>query len=424
MKHIALALASSLALSAASASQSPTPLVLSGQPLPGGGTVTGIGAVHVGSAGDWLVETSTDLPQSPALVLRWSGPWKKIGDPLVQPTGATIADFGSFSTELFGGVAWVARLAGTAGGATDDEAVYFESSMWMQKGPVTPGFTNLPAGSQWLSFADVRCSSDRGSVLIRGRLDDPTIAGTDESYLALGWLCGSVGVLCGVDRLISAGQPAPGLEAIVEEVRLAPARADVAPTGGQLVWSCDLRGFPTSDGCVYRYDASAGQHVLLAREGSPAPVPGRDWGPLDSPAVDVNSSGSWTLCATLDASDPASDAVLVQDDVVLAREGDVLPSAAPAVLLGFGRGAARIDEAGRVVWYGRLSEPSGNSEALFRDGQLLVRTGVTRVGGRLLVGLDGGVDALSLSSLGNQLVFRGTLEGGVEGAFTLDLSGP
>lgn len=423
MNFIALTLASTLGLTAPAA-QSPVPLVLSGEPLPAGGLVTGIGAVNVGNYNDWLVQVTTDDPEHPSLVLRWFGPWKQLGDVVNQPAGATIAEFSSFSAEVFGAVSWIARLEGTPGGTTDDEAVFMENMLWLQEGPVT-GFvlTNLPEGSRWLSFDDVRCSSNSGIVLFRGHLDDPTLAGPDETYLALGGLCASIGQLCNVDRLVSEGQPAPGLETLIESVRVSPATAAIAPSGTYVVWSCDLEGDPASDACVYRLKGFTGQNqVLLAREGSPSPVAGKRWGTLERIAVSVNSSGSWTLRARLDDEDPTTDTVLVKDGTVLAREGDSLPSIAPQVVAGFGSGPAKIDEAGRVIWYARLSGQGRRSEALFLDDQVLVQTGVTEIGGRLLVGIGGGVDAMSLSPQGDLLVFKGTLAGGIEGAFTMDLS--
>lgn len=424
MNRALLTLASTLALCASAASQAVTPLVLSGEALSGGGSVTGVGAVDVGYLGDWLVEATTDLPEHPSLVLRSGGPWKQVGDALVQPAGASIAAFDSFSTELFGGVAWVAELEGTAGGAGDDEAVYYENSIWLQEGPVLPWpSTNLPAGTTWLSFDDVRCSSGSGTVLFRGHCDDPTLAGPDESYLALGSLCGSVGVLCFFERVVSEGQLAPGLESPIAEVRLSPSTAAVSPSGLLAAWSCDLRGNEKTDGCVYLFNWSNGLQTLLAREGSPSPVAGRRWGPLESPALDLTSSGTWTLRATLDDSDPNTDAVIVKNGSVLAREGDTLPSVAPDVLVDFGRGPALLDDAGRVVWYARLSGPGGSSEALFLDDQVLVRTGVTQIGGRSLLGIDGEVDAMSLGSQGDLLVFTGTIAGGIEGAFLMDVSG-
>lgn len=425
MTCIALALFGALGL-AAPAAQSPVPLVLTGDPLSlVGGRVTGIGAVHIGNFGDWLVETRTDLPEHPSLVLRYFGNWKKLGDGVSDPPGATIAAFDSFSAELFGAVAWVARLDGTPGGDADDEAVYMENQLWLQEGPVTfTGLTNLPEGSRWLSFDDVRCSSNAGTILFRGHMDDPTVPGPDESYLALGSLCGSIGNLCSVHRRFTEGQAAPGLETLIESVRVSPATAAISPSGTYVVWSCDLEGDPASDGCVYRFKGYfGGQHVLLAREGAASPVAGHRWGALERIAVSVNSSGSWTLRGRLDDPDPETDTVLVRDGAVLAREGDVLPSVAPHVLTGFGSGPALLDEQGRVLWFGRLAGPGGRSEALFLDDQVLLRTGATEVDGRTLMGLGSGVDAMSLSPQGNTLVFRGTLAGGVEGAFLLDLTG-
>jgi hypothetical protein len=420
----ALTLASLLALSASAATQSPVPLVVTGELLEGGGTVTGIGAVDVGFFGGWKVAATTDDPEHPALVLRSEGTPKKVGDTVFQPAGASIAEFGTISTEFFGGLAFVARLDGTVGGAEDNEAAYYENTIWLQKGPVLPWQgTNLPAGSTWVSFDDVRCASGSGAALFRGHHDDPTLAGPDETYLGLGTFCGSVGVLCFWERVVSEGELAPGLDSLISEVRVSPTTAAVSPSSQFTAWSCDLRGNEKTDGCVYLFNWPIGFHTLLAREGSPSPVAGRRWGPLESPALDVSSSGTWTMRATLDDSDPATDAVIVRNGSVLAREGDTSPAVAPDVFVDFGRGPALLDDAGRVVWYARLSGPDGPSEALFLDDEVLVRTGETLIGGRTLIGIDGDVDAMSLGPQGDLLVFRGTIAGGVEGAFAVDVSG-
>jgi hypothetical protein len=113
----------------------------------------------------------------------------------------------------------------------------------------------------------------------------------------------------------------------------------------------------------------------------------------------------------------------VKNGLVFAQEGDTLPAVAPAQLLNFGRGPALIMEDGRVLWYGRLSGPGRSAAALFLDDQVLVRTGVTKIGGRTLVGLNVGADSMSITPQDDQLVFTGTLAGGVEGAFSMDLSG-
>ena len=103
------------------------------------------------------------------------------------------------------------------------------------------------------------------------------------------------------------------------------------------------------------------------------------------------------------------------------REGDTVPAIAPYTFDGFGRGRAHLDQSGRVVWYGHWDEQGHQVEALFRDDEVLVRTGQTTINGQLLVGLSSGPDDLSVSPPGDLLLFKGTLEGDVEGAFSLDL---
>ncbi len=421
--RIAAALA---ALAGALGAQSPQPLVIEGQVLPGGGAVTGVRYVHVDGAGGWVVQLTTDDPQSPSAVLRkgdfWGGRplWKQVGDTVQEPAGARIAAFDSFTSELFTGVAWNARLRDTPGGSNDDQAVYFENQLWIQEGPIGiwPS-TDFPAGSRWLSFDDVRCSLQSGEVLLRGRADDPTMAGSDETFAAFGTLCGTVGLLCALERFAQEGWPAPGTGQLIEAVRLEPGAASMGPAS-HVVWSCDLAGPAGSDGCVYEF-TYPGQHALLAQEGTPSPVAGRTWGPLDDLGVHVNSSGDWTLRATLDASDPKNDAIIVKNGTAFVREGDTLPALAPFTFDGFGRGRALIDQDGHVVWYGHWEEHGRSSEALFRDDQVLVRAGQTTVGGRLLVGLSSGPDDLALAPQGDLLLFKGTLDGGIKGVFTLDL---
>lgn len=415
-------------LAGALGAQSPRTVVLEGQALPGGGTVTGIRFVHMIPGGYWLVQVTTDQPHRPSAVLRreglWpaAGPvWKQVGDPVTQPAGARIAGFDSFTNELFGGVCWNARLQDTPGGDTDDEALYFESSLWIQEGPIGSWpQTDFPAGSRWLSFDDLRCSLQSGEVLLRGHADDPTMAGPDETFVAVGGLCGSIGILCTLDRIGQEGWPAVGTGRLIEAVRLEPGAAAVSPNSYRFLWSCDLEGPAETDGCVYSFSYPA-QNELLAQEGSQSPVAGRRWGPLDDLGLQVNSSGSWTMRATLDAGDLTSDALIVKDGAVFVREGDSVPDIAPFTFDGFGRGRAQLDQSGSVVWYGRWDEHGHPSAALFRDDRLLVRTGQTTIDGRLLVGLSSGPDDLALTPQGELLIFKGTLEGGVEGAFVLEL---
>ena len=413
-----------LVLAGSLSAQAPAPIVLSGTPITGSGRVTGIRAVNIDYFGQWIVLTSTDDPHSPAAVFRGDptsagGVWKKVGDPVFFPTGATVASFDSITAELFGGFIWNTRLTGTAGGE-DDEALYYENMLWIQEGPLAPyQGTNLPAGTRWLGFDEVDASSADGTIMLRGRIDDPGIGGPSETLLARGFIAGAPGLLFTMDRLVSEGQLVPGFGERVQSVRLEPAAAALSPNGAGILWGCDLRGDPSTDGCVLRYVHASGLHTLVAREGSASPVAGRTWGPLEDIAVDLNSFGAWTLRAHLDDSDPTTDAVIVHNGQVLAREGDSPPAVAPAVIVGFGRATPLVGEDGRVVWYAHLSGPGGPSEALFVDNQLLLQTGVTQIAGRTLRRLSALPEALSISPAEDQLVFTGTLHGGLVGAFLM-----
>ena len=409
--------------------QSPQTVVIEGQALPGGGTVTGIRYVHLNPGEGWLVQVTTDQPLSRSAVLRkgifWSSSswplWHEVGDRVPAPAGARIAGFDSFTNELFGGVCWNARLKNTAGGSSDDEALYFEDLLWIQKGPIAPSpTTDFPPGSRWISFDDLRCSLQAGELLLRGRADDPMTSGPDETFAAFGSLCGVVGHLCGLERIAQEGWLAPGTERRIEAVRLEPGAAAISPNSFPVLWSCDLEGSTLTDGCVFLFDQSR-QHVLLAQEGSASPVAGRRWGPLDDLGLHVNASGSWTLRAALDAGDPATDALIVKDGAVLVREGDTLPDIAPSTFDDFGRGRALIDQGGHVVWYGHWDDHGNPSEGLFRDDRILVRAGQTLVQGQLLVGLSSGPDDLALTPQGDLLLFKGTVAGGLEGAFSLEV---
>jgi hypothetical protein len=318
-------------------------------------------------------------------------------------------------------VCWNARLQGTSGGSSDDEALYFESSLWIQTGPIEPfPSTDFPPGSRWISFDDLRVTLQNGEVLLRGRADDPTVPGPDETFVAFGSLCGSVGLLCGLERLAQEGWPAPGSTRLIEAIRLEPGAGAIAPDSFPALWSCDLEGDPLTDDCVFMYDQSQ-QHTLLAQEGSGSPVAGRRWGPLEDIGLHANKSGSWTLRAALDASDLSNDAIIVKDGAAFVREGDTLPDIAPFTFDNFGRGRALLTQGDHVIWYGHWNEPGHSSEGLFRDDRILVRVGQTSVQGQLLVGLSSGPDDLAATPQGKELLFTGTLAGGLEGAFRLEL---
>ena len=424
--RVVLALPLALAAtSSAPAAQDVVPLVLVGDEVFGGATVTAIRSAHVEYFDNWAAVVTTEGPGGPSTaILRDGFVYKQLGSPMSFPAGATIGAFDSVSTDLFGNMLWNTRLQGTPGGADDDAAVYLHNHIWFQEGPADIPFSalQLPAGSRWLSFDDARMAPAGGHFLLRGRHDDPTLGGPSESFLVRGIAVGAPFVLGDVHRLVAAGQQAPGLGVRLEDVRLEPAAAAVSPDGRWGMWAADLRGPEDRDGVVYRYNGNADLHVVMARERQPSPVDGLPWGPLENVAVNVASSGQWTLRATV--RDGAVELpVLVHHFQELARAGAPAPGLAPAVYAHFGRGAARLDDLGHVVWYARVQEGGVGRDVLYVDGEPVVEAGVTRLGGRTVIAISSAGDSLSLGPSNGLLAFVATLEGGVEGLFLMDLDG-
>ena len=77
-----------------------------------------------------------------------------------------------------------------------------------------------------------------------------------------------------------------GLSETIEEVRASAWSAAITPDAKESYWSCDLSGSSSADGCIY-HQGPGGLITLIAREGSPSPVPGRTWGPLESPSLAI-----------------------------------------------------------------------------------------------------------------------------------------
>lgn len=403
--------------------QSPFVLVATGDEIPGVGTVTRVDAVHLGGVGSWcswLAQVGTDDPAVPTVVLQDSLVWKKAGDPLQIHASAKVAAFERLSLDLVGNIGWCASFVGPGGGPPSAQIIGMSGGAGLVTGtPVDPWFASFPAGSTWRSFGELRFAPWSDRAVLTGTLALPATPGDDTSFLAAANEYGSFGICCVVEMLAREGLPAQGQTETIERIRTAPWAACIDAGGAKVYWSCDLAGPTTSDGCVYVGSAFGGPYVELVREGTPSPVPGRLWGPLEDLALDAIGV-HWTLRAALDASDPSSDQILVRDGAKLAQEGDVLPAIAPFALVDLGRGRGVLDDSGGVLWYGRWNDPAGPAEGLFLDGALVVRAGATEIGGVMLVDLEDGPHSFAQSTDGDYVVFTGTLANGVHGAFAIN----
>ena len=411
-----------LALAAAGLAQSPTLVLEVGDALPNGSHVTDFASPRTNSfGGTWQVRVATDDPGASAALLSGGDVVASVGDALGSLGGGTVASMRSSSWDLFAIPAWIADVTG---GPFTEAVMYGKSVQFAAGAPATDYTSQFPPGSTWRRFEAVDYATAGISYMVRGAIDDALGGQSDLEFAATAWHGGSIGVLWYVEVLALEGALAPGLQRAIEGVPSDPGLAWAGFEGLHVLWSCDLEGSTLDDRCVYRTtDGSTAQAQLLAREGSPSPVPGRTWGPLEDVGVGGNRAGMWSLRAQLDASDTTNDEVLVVDGAVFAREGDAHPVSAPYPLESLGQGAAPVDENGRVLWFARWDDPStpGVDEALVHDSITVVRTGVTKVDGVLLVDLESGPESYNLHHYnGRWVLFVGTLADGTRGLFQLD----
>lgn len=416
-------------LAAPALSQTFVPLALEGDVVPGVGTVTDVDLVTLQSNHDWIVEVKTDNPDpdKDRVALRKGYAYLTEGDPVSAPAGAVIKALDSYDFVPLGGLVTNYTLGGSVG-PNDFEGVYISNALVVQRGApaVAAGFS---PGTTWGNFADVQATQPMVSpivqLLVRGYVDDPAVPGTTDFYAAV-LDVDVIGTLLGTTVIAKEGDVPPGQTDTINTIRTGAWSGRIENGFGgppsTVFWSCDLNGSDTSDACVYRWSASSGLSTLVAQEGSPSPVPGRNWGSLISPEIDLNPAGDWTLKDTLDGA-ASTDGIILKNGVKFVQEGDTHPDIAPFVFNELGNGPAKLTSSGQVLWFGGWNDsaPLAYREALFLDQTMIVREGQTMINGMLLEDIEQQNDSYTITADGKNVIFIGTLAGGIEGAFLLAL---
>lgn len=393
-----------------------TPIVLEGQSVPGVGNVTLIDNLAVNSQGVWLVEADTDQANTDTdqVLLKSGALFLREGQVLAAPAGASIDSFDTIDLNATGQSGWNFFL-GNTGGTGNDSGIFLGDQLTLQEGTLSSAAGFSP-GTPYVGFFE--CKIDSASrILIVASVDDPAIASTVDRALVVFDVDSASGALLGETVIFKEGDALPGQTALVTDFGTGPHNFDFNDAG-DVLFVADLDS-PTADGVVYR------NGTLLAQEGSPSPVAGRNWLTLStSMRMALNAGGSHVHTGTLDG-DTASDSVIVRDGALYRQEGDSPPPIAPFALTSFGTSApVDLDDQGRVLWFGDWNDPDTTRDTgLFLDDLLLVQEGVTEINGQTLSGLSGVQDAFAISPDGRWVIFEGTLSGSLAGAFLIDLDG-
>lgn len=378
--------------------------------MSGVGSVTTISNFAVNDAGDWLVEVDTDNADqdTDAAVLANGALHLREGQPLSEPTGATLDSFDAITLNEAGDSGWNFFLDGTSG-LSDDSGIYLNTDLLVQEGDVSTA-SGLSPGTPYTGFFETKIN-DPGAVLVMASVDDPAIASSTDRALVILFDDGTNPL---VELLVAAeGDVLPGQSDAVADFETGPHNFAFNDLG-DVMFIADLDGPLATDHAVYIGDA------LKAQEGSPSPVSGRSWSSLSLAEVDLNDACDWVISGSLDG-DPATNLLIERNGVKFRQEGDSLPAIAPFSLTSFGSGPVLIANSGEVLWYGVWDDPDADVDTgLFIDDQLLVQEGVTTIGGVAVDTLRGIQDGYSISPNGRYVVFEAVLQDGTEGAYMID----
>ncbi|MEO1534956.1 MAG: GC-type dockerin domain-anchored protein [Planctomycetota bacterium] len=242
-----------------------------------------------------------------------------------------------------------------------------------------------------LSAADL---NDNGSLLVRGSLDTG-IGQFDADTLAIFRIDDPVGARTIVPMIIADEDfLLPGLGVSVSTY--AANEADLAfNDSNAFITSIDIRGASgTEDGAIALYDDSTGTYSLLAREGQPSAIPGRNWVSVFNVPVALNNVGDWAFRGRV-SGDSTTNSILVRNNAIVAQEGDTVDSITGPRVLQLGNADANIqmDDAGNIVWYAAWNAPKADVcpdntditssfaiwEGLYLNDELLIEGGRTVV---------------------------------------------
>lgn len=325
------------ALATLASAQTFTILVRDGDVIAGVGSVTAIDDLEVNDAGTWLVKVDTDFATSPGdgVVLLNGAQHSRETDPLLLPAGAAISSYDDIVLDDSGRAVWNLFLTGLT--PTTDSGVFRNHQLILQEG-ANSGAPQFGGVTPYLGFFGVK--HDGANVLVAlSSVDDPTIATTVDRALMRLQLDGA-GTLTTESVIVKEGDALAGIPVeTLADLSTGP-HSWAVNRGGQSLYLADMTGTTTNDGLLML------DLLLLAREGSPAPVVGRNWEILLGKSVHLDDAGNYAFTGNLDGVTTDDEVICKNGTTIVVQEGTSLPGTGGFAFTGFGSGPIAIDAAG------------------------------------------------------------------------------
>lgn len=367
----------------------------------GGGDFTNVFSMAVNDRADFLVYGRLDSKNSDwdeGIVFNGELIHIEVLAPLPEPANAFVDEFISMDLNNSSEMVFTHQL-GYYGTSQSNDALYLGDRLVMLDSD-TPTAQGLGAGTTYVAFGDVKLLDDR-RVLLRARVDDPTVQGIEDVLLALqlsaqGEITSET--LIAREPFVHSGGPPNSLTSGIWGWE----RSAAINAAGDVMWSITEAGSSSTD------DAVLLNGIEVLREGSPSPVPGVAWSFSKFPLMALNDRGDWALREELSLldTDQEHDEIIVKNGAEFVREGDSLPDIAPYVIVSndsFSAGLSGVDltAAGDVLWGAHWNQPDSASDTgIFFNERLIVQAGVTQVDGKPLLGVAIGGNGLLSSDLG------------------------
>lgn len=393
-----------VALSSALQAQTFTILLKDGDIPPGGAAVTAIEGVAVNSAGAWIVEIATANGRQ---LVKNGATFAKEGDPLTAPSGGLIGFFDDLTLNNLGTSGLYLPIDGTtmstnSGIFVDTTLVILESSL-----STAPQFS---PGTPYIGWFGARWNDSRQLFLVAS-VDDSAITSTVDRALVRVQLDASNAIVS--ETVVSKEGDTIG-GALVVDFGTDPYEF-AFNNQGSAIWFAATNAATTIDGMVVV------DNVVIAREGDPSPVSGRNYATLSSRPVDISDGGHTVFRADLDGVSTTDDEIIVRDGALFVQEGGGLLAITPFQFTAFGVNL-EVDPAGRVFWFGDWNDPDTTRDrGIFVNDTLLVQIGVTQIGGLTVTSIPNLMDAFTISSDGRWFLFECVLTGNVDAAVLVDL---
>ncbi|MFT7669473.1 MAG: hypothetical protein ACI8X5_002175 [Planctomycetota bacterium] len=390
-------------------------LVLEGDIVPGVGAVTNVLKLETNDAGDWLVLAGTDHsdPEQDVVVLRNGAVYLREGQTFSSPAGATIVTFDSMPLNSNGNTSHNFNFNELTQPLSF--GVYWNSQPLLGTGDLVgaPGFS---PGTPYVAFFETLINASE-TILISASVDDPAIHSAADGVLILAKTDGAGNLIS--ETVVAKTGDLAGSSGIPISYFGAPVSSFGFNDAGEVLYVAQL------------LSCSGGQHAginldgaLIAEEGAPSPVAGRNWEFYGTPEVGLNNHGDWVISGCL-SGDASTNDIIVSNSGVVVQKGDTLSGMNGMPFTDLGIGPVDIADNGNILCYGAWGDPAtGLEKGLWINQTLIVQAGVTMIDGQVLQTIYGYEGGYQLDPSGRYVTFKGNLASGPKGVFRVDLTGP